>query len=163
MPNCPYFTLPGCSNCHCGTIEIVSDGITTTAHEYNDTETLGINIPNSLGYEYWENHKYLSDKDSYDNHNIDHPQRLLAVDLHSSNFWQKYSQFKRETNLKYNDLLGSYNLVSCSEDYRKSNSPVYKKILDDGTEAYFYKHRLGIRWQVTANTCIYIMVFKRKY
>ena len=119
---------------------------------------MGVNIPNSLDYEYWENYNFNLRKNRVIE-NINDPEyniRLVGVDLHSSKtskFWDKYSKLKRNTNLNYIDLLGSYELDSCTEDFSKNKFPVYKKVLDDGTEAYLYKKKFGIDWMVRLTSC----------
>ena len=106
-------------------------------------------IPSTEGYEFWENILFEAQKGSF---NFDiYREELRAVDLHSSlvkNFWDRYSKFKKSTNLNYKDLLGTYELDSCSKDWRGNSSPVYKKVLNDGTEAYLYKAKIGPHWQV---------------
>ena len=108
-------------------------------------------------------HTYINEKHELDRHqSISHVLnnfKLVSVDIHSSKLWERYEKFRRNTNLKYKDLLGTYNLFSCSEDYNKNISPVYKKVLSDGTEAYLFRNKLGSSWEVTQkryNTDIFL-------
>ena len=144
------FYTEECSTCNCQAVEILADGPINKAIEYNDTAKYGVTIPNTKGYEFWENILFEAQKGDF---NFDlYKEQLKAVDLHSSftkNFWERYSKFKKSTNLNYKDLLGTYTLVdSCSKDWRGNASPVYKKVLSDGTEAYLYKAKIGPHWQV---------------
>ena len=130
-------------------MEILAEGIFNSAIEYNDTANYGITIPNNKGYVFWEKTLLEAQKEDF---NFDiYREKLIAVDLHSSatkNFWDRYSKFKKSTNLNYKDLLGTYQLDSCSKDWSGNSSPVYKKVLNDGTAAYLYKAKLGPHWQV---------------
>ena len=80
-----------------------------------------------------------------------HREKLVAIELNTERvkkFWDWYSKFHKHTNLKYKDLLGTYHLDSCTKDFRGNGSPTYKKVLDDGTESYLYKAKIGPHWQV---------------
>ena len=142
-----------CSKCECKAIEISSDGILNKAKEYNDTDIYGVTIENSKSYQFWENITYIKEKHRLDKQeatsNVLNSFKLVSVDIHSSKMWEKYEKFRRNTNLKYKDLLGTYNLFSCSQDYTKNISPVYKRVLSDGTEAYLFHSKLGNSWEVT--------------
>ena len=141
-----------CSKCECQAIEITSVGVLNNAKEYNDTDTYGVTIKNLKSYPFWENITYIIEKHRLDRlqamSNVRNNFRLVSVDLHSSKMWEKYEKFRRNTNLKYKDLQGTYNLFSCSEDYKKIVSPVYKRVLNDGTEAYLFRSKLGNSWEV---------------
>ena len=50
------------------------------------------------------------------------------------------------------DLLGTYQLHNCSKNLFGEVTPVYRRVLDDGTEAYIYKARIGVNWQVLIST-----------
>ena len=137
--------------CNCEAIELFSDGPISEYREYNDTDEYNLSVPNDKGYEYWENLIYEREnaKDFGEIHEI--RGRLLAVDLHSpefGSFWSKFSETKRNTNLKLKDLFGTYKLHNCSKTLFGEISPVYKNVLEDGTEAYLYKSRIGFNWQV---------------
>ena len=60
----------------------------------------------------------------------------------------------RSTNLRYKDLLGSYEFYECKEYEifgRVSRFPVYRKTVDNGTEAFLYKNKFLKEWQVADN------------
>ena len=50
------------------------------------------------------------------------------------------------------DLLGTYQLHNCSKNLFGEVTPVYRRVLDDGTEAFIYKARIGVNWQVLIST-----------
>ena len=139
-------------NCGCNNIEIISDGPVSTAKEYYDDDTLNIQHYGLQDYRYWENHTLFSKK-------IEYPrEKIVAVDLHSPNsccgnisYQEKYKKLRRSTHLEYKQLLGSYEFFTCLETNRygiTSTSPVYKKILDNKTDAFLYRSKTGINWQV---------------
>ena len=141
-------------------MEIFAGGSFDNVTEYNDTAEYGVTIPNTKGYGFWENLLFESQKGNF-NFKI-YQEKLVSIDLHSSsiidvagnkrvlNFWDRYSKLKKGTNLNYKDLLGAYRLDSCSTNAFQKKSPVYKKVLDDGTEAYLYKaNSQPNHWQVT--------------
>ena len=141
--------------CNCEAIEFFSDGPIKAYREYYDTEEYNLTVPNDKGYEYWENLIYEREnaKDSFDhNHPVRvHPVRLVAVDLHSpefGSFWSKFSKTLRNTNRKLKDLFGTYKLHNCSKSLFGEITPVYRNVLEDGTEAYLYKSKIGFNWQV---------------
>ena len=150
------FVVQDCSTCGCQEIVISSDGIINDAMEYDDTDHYGISFPNSHGYEFWENVTYLEEieKDKIWNKLNPgvKPEKILSVDIHSpkySKLWETFNPSKKTINLKYKDLLGTYQLTSCFKDYMNNASPIYKKQLPDGTEAVLYKKEIGTSWQVT--------------
>merc|ERR1712223_155165 len=108
-----------CSMCNCDAIELFSDGgLITKAIEYNDTEEYNVAVPNDKDHEFWEALNFDVMKGNYNYESF--REKLLAVDLHSPEF-------------------GSF---------WKSFSTVYRRVLDDGTEAYIYKARIGVNWQI---------------
>ena len=128
---------------------IFSEGITNEAKEYNDTDVYGVDVPNTKNYQFWENKAYHEEKGKYKFRR--YGERLTSIDIHSSktsNFWEKFQKLKKDTNLNYKDLMGTYQFDSCSKDFTGVATAVYKKVLNDGTESYFYKSRLGQGWQV---------------
>ena len=143
-------------------MEIFSEGVANDATEYNDTEVYGVEGPNSKDYDFWENLIYNNEKGKYDYYK--YGQRLISVDIHTNKtvgdekrqvhrgiktpLWDVLQKFKRSTHLNYKDLFGTFYLEACSKGYGTEFSPVYKRILDDGTEAYLYRDKLGINWQV---------------
>ena len=161
--------------CSCHTIEIVSEGATSNATEYKDGALVNIDQANSFDPERWEemlldslNSTYstkLKFKFNETEKSSDHTLgRVLDVDLqyqnytfnrHNLTFWESYKKLMRSTNLRYNDLLGSYEFYECKEyDIfgRKSRFPVYRKTLDNETDAFLYKNKFGVEWQVKDNS-----------
>ena len=136
---------------------ISSDGIINEASEYHDTNIYDLTSINSSTYQFWENVTYFEEIEKDNKLKLETPggklrEKLLSVDIHSdkySSLWKKYNgTFNQDRSLRYKDLLGTYNLDSCYEDYLKKLSPVYKKVLPDGTEAFLYKKKLGATWHV---------------
>ena len=144
-----------CSSCGCQEIVISSDGIVNEAIEYGDADHYGIDFPDSHGYEFWEEtmkNEEIEKNKIWNklNPNVE-PEKILSVDLHSPKYvklWETFNPSKKTSNLNYKDLLGTYKLDSCFKDYRNNVSPIYKKILPDGTEAVLYKKKIGTSWQV---------------
>ena len=143
--------------CNCDAIELFSDGgLITKAIEYNDTEEYNVAVPNDKDHEYWEALNFDVMKGNYNYESF--REKLLAVDLHSpefGSFWKSFSKLNRNTNIRMQDLLGTYQLHNCSKNLFGEVTPVYRRVLDDGTEAYIYKARIGVNWQVlifTINT-----------
>ena len=146
-----------CSACGCEEIVITSSGNTNEAHEFHDANDYNLRSEDANNYQFWENVTYNEEVEKYNKMLIKNPgeklkKRIDAVDIHSekySSLWKKYNgTFSKHLNLNYKDLLGTYHLTSCSEDYLKKLSPVYKKVLQDGTEAFLYKKPLGGTWHV---------------
>ena len=136
---------------------ITSSGITNEAAEFHDADKYNLRSEDANDYKFWENVTYHEEVEKYNKMLIENPgeklkKRIDAVDIHSekySSLWKKYNgTFSEHKNLDYKDLLGTYHLTSCSEDYLKKLSPVYKKVLQDGTEAFLYKKPLGGTWHV---------------
>ena len=142
----------------------MSDGITSKANEYKEWEK-GDNISvdvdivnqNSLGYAYWEKKWLPIFQNSVLRKPGELPTKVHKINLnyqHSTSkltFWETYKNLSRNTNLKYNDLLGSYHLFSCPETSflgKTTHYPIYRKVLSDGTEAFLYKNKYGTEWQV---------------
>ena len=104
-----------------------------------------------MGYKFWSE-KILT---LWKNDGVE--DKVVGVDLEypsgKSNFWEKYKKMDRNTNLKKNELFGTYNFHSCKESSSsigKVSHPVYHKILREGTEAYLYRGKYGADWQVTS-------------
>ena len=136
---------------------ITSDGIINEAAEFYDANDYNLGTNDANNYQFWENVTYHEEVEKYNKMLSANPEeklkkRISAVDIHSEKFtslWKKYNgTFSEHKNLDYKDLLGTYHLTSCSEDYLKKLSPVYKKVLQDGTEAFLYKKPLGGTWHV---------------
>ena len=148
--------------CNCDAIELFADGIINQAREYNDTEEYNISVPNDKGHEYWENIIFDQEKGQYKFETF--RERLLAVDLHSpefGSFWPSFSKLKRNTNIYFKELLGTYQFHNCSKSLFGEVTPVYKKVLQDGTEAYMYKARIGGNWQVTKLLTLRCWLFRQ--
>ena len=170
-----YLVSDKTCGCSCHTIEIVSEGATSKATEYEDGALVNIDQTNSLDPEHWEKmlldslNSTYSTKVIYDRRNISEHNsaliigRLLGVDLqyqnydlnrHNLTFWESYKKLMRSTNLRYKDLLGSYEFYECKEYEifgRVSRFPVYRKTVDNGTEAFLYKNKFLKEWQVADN------------
>ena len=156
--------------CTCPVIEIISEGKTSKATEYKDGESIDIDHSNSLDPKHWEEILLDSLNSTYLRNNLASTKpsdrilgRVVDVDLqyqnytvarHNLTFWESYKKLLRSTNLRYKDLLGSYELYECKEYNifgRISRFPVYRKILSDGTEAFLFKNKFGTEWQVEYN------------
>merc|ERR1712223_591610 len=139
-----------CSMCNCDAIELFSDGgLITKAIEYNDTEEYNVAVPNDKDHEFWEALNFDVMKGNYNYESF--REKLLAVDLHSpefGSFWKSFSKLNRNKNIRMKDLLGTYQLHNCSKNLFGEVTPVYRRVLDDGTEAFIYKARIGINWQI---------------
>ena len=139
---------------------ISSEGIVNDVMEYDDSNYYKVNFPctnfdESCTYEFWENVTYHEEVEKNKiwakKHSSILSERILSVDIHSpkyTNLWQDFTPLKKKNNLKYKDLLGTYKLMSCSKDYMNISSPIFKRILPDGTEAVLYKKKIGTSWQV---------------
>ena len=172
-----YLVSDKTCGCSCHTIEIVSEGATSKATEYEDGALVDIDQANSLDPEHWEELlldslnstfstfsklKFKVNKAEKSSDNT--IGRVLDVDLqyqnytfnrHNLTFWESYKKLMRSTNLRYKDLLGSYEFYECKEyDIfgRISRFPVYRKTVDNGTEAFLYKNKFGTEWQVKDNS-----------
>ena len=167
-----YLVSDKSCGCTCPVIEIISEGKTSKATEYKDGELIDIDHSNSLDPKHWEEMLLDSLNSTYLRNNLasNKPSdrilgRVVDVDLqyqnytvarHNLTFWESYKKLLRSTNLRYKDLLGSYELYECKEYNifgRISRYPVYRKILSDGTEAFLFKNKFGTEWQVEYN-CI---------
>ena len=154
-----YFTYSEaseCSMCKCDAVVLFSDGAIYDVREYYNTEEFpDISIPDNKGHEYWENFIFERVKGNHEYET--YRERLVSIDLHSPEFgsyWSKLSKTKRNTNLNLKDLFGTYQLHNCSKNFLGETTPVYKHVLDDGTESYLYKSRNGFYWQVRNYICI---------
>ena len=162
-----FLIASNCSTCGCPEIVISSDGIINEAIEYHDTNAYDLSSPNSASYQFWENVTYHEEIEKNNKLKLENPggklrEKLLSIDIHSDKFsslWKKYNgTLNQATNLNYKDLLGSYHLDSCYEDYLKKLSPVYKKVLPDGREAFLYKKKLGATWHVISTNLLHLYI-----
>ena len=127
---------------------------------YFDANEYGVELPSTKGKEYWANVSFvqLKEKDEIElkeKHGKgwqEYDRKLISVDIPH---WDSYEKLKRDTNINYKDLLGTYALFSCplaTEFFttKKTFTPIYKKMekLHDGKEAFLYKHKFIGSWQV---------------
>ena len=144
-----------CSTCGCQEIVIFSDGIINEAIEFHDADNYDLMSSESKKYQFWENVTYHEEIAKYNKLSQDNKRRrkkILSVDIHSnkySSLWEKYDgTYESHRDLNYKDLLGTYQLTSCYEDFSKKISPVYTKVVHDGTTSFLYKKKLGSTWHV---------------
>ena len=154
--------MESCGGCDESIYFVSADISSSGIEEYRNTKGADVQYLSTLSYEYWENNLISGLKNKLTSNefkkefgeskiwNSKNNARITSVDF-STNLWKPYKKLSRNTTLNYKDLLGRYILISCNETEifgQKTRLPVYRKILNDGTEAFLSKDKNGIRWQV---------------
>ena len=137
---------------------IFSEGI----EEYRNADEDDIENLEKLGPDYWEKdmialmeaklkeRKFVIDQGIG---KIWRPNRSdpRVISVNFSTLWKPYKKITRKTNINFKELMGKYELYSCEEKTifgENINLPVYRKVVDDKTDAFLTKDKFGHTWQV---------------